>query len=90
MRVYIDDIIIYFRTLNEHINYLKRLFTLCRVKRISLSFAKLFLDYSFIVLLKQRVNSLKLLTSKEKIAAIISLSFLYSLKKLKIFLNMTN
>ena len=89
VKAYIDDMIAYSRTLSEHLNHLRRLFALCRSKRISLSPRKSFLGYSSIVLLGQRVNSLGLSTSKEKIAAITSLSFSYSLRDLKIFLSMT-
>lgn len=68
--------IIYFRILNKHLIHLKELFTLYRVKRISLNLEKLFLNYSLIILLKQRINSLRFLTSKKKITIITLLSFL--------------
>ena len=89
VKAYIDDIVAYFSTLDEHLHHLRKLFTVCRTKRISLNLEKSFLGYSSIVLLGQRVNSLGLSTSEEKIAAITSLSFSYSLRDLEIFLNMT-
>ena len=42
------------------------------------------------MLLDQRVNSLKLFTSKKKIAAIAELTFSQTLRELEIFLNMTD
>ena len=88
VRAYIDDLIIFFKTLKKHLLHLQQLFALCRDKRICLNPGKSYLKYFFIVLLDQRVNSLKLFTSKEKIATIAVLTFLKSLRELEIFLDM--
>ena len=42
------------------------------------------------MLLDQRVNSLKLFTSKKKVAAITTLTFSQIFRELEIFLNMTD
>lgn len=56
--------------------------------RISLSFRKAFLDYSFVTLLEQKVNELDLVTTAEKLKAIIKLKFSATLKKLNIYLDL--
>ena len=57
-------------------------------KRVNLTSIKLFLNYFFIILLKQRVDNLKLFIFEEKIVVIVSLQFLNFLKNLKYFLNL--
>ena len=89
VRAYLDDMVTFSATLDGHLSHLRKLFSLCREKRISLSPKKSFLGYPSIVLLGQRVDSLGLSTSEEKIAAITSLSFPKSLRDLEIFLGMT-
>ena len=51
---------------------------------------KKYLKYSSISFLKQKIDNLKLITSKNKLKVIITLSFSKTLKDLKIYLKMTN
>ena len=55
---------------------------------ISLSPKKSFLNYSTIALLNQKINVFDLTIAIEKLKAIIKLNFLYTLKNLKIYLNL--
>ena len=87
-RVYMNDIIVFSKTLKEHIAHLRQIFQLFVSKRVNLIFNKSFLSYSFIMLLEQRVDSLDLSISIEKIATIIFLRFSQSLKNLKHFLDL--
>ena len=64
------------------------MFTLFRQRRINLNFKKSFLNYSFIILLEQRVDSLNLFTSEKKLAAIITFRFSKTLRQLKTFLKL--
>ena len=89
-KAYVNDIIIHSRSLKEHLVYLRQLFDFFRSKRVSLVASKFYLKYSSIILLGQRVDSLNITTIEKKIAAIISLIFLASLKKLKTFLDLTD
>ena len=53
-----------------------------------LLFKKLYFDYSLIIFLNQKINSLNILISTKKIVAIISFRFLYILRDLEIFLDL--
>ena len=88
VKIYVNDIIIYSRTLIEHVKHLQTIFQLFRDKRVNLTFTKFFLTYSFVILLKQRVNNLKISISTKKIVVIISLRFSHNLRDLKIFLKL--
>ena len=72
-RIYMNNIIIFFKTLNKYIRYFRLIFQLFQIKKVNLTFIKLFLTYSLIILLKQRVDNLKILIFEKKIAIIISL-----------------
>ena len=52
VKVYINDMIAFSKTLSEHINHLRKMFILFRQRRISLNLKKLFLGYSFVILLE--------------------------------------
>ena len=88
-RAFMDDIIIFSSTLKEHVAHLRQLFDTFRLKRVSLAPSKSFLGYPSVILLGQRVDSLGMLTSEEKIAAITSLLFPINLRDLEIFLRLT-
>ena len=88
-RAYIDDIVVFSRTLDDHLEDLSEIFHLCEVRRITLSPNKSFLGYPSVSLLGQRVDSLGLSTSEEKIKAIQALRFPRTLRDLEIYLGMT-
>ena len=87
-RVYMNDIMIFSKILKEHIVHLRQIFQLFASKRVNLTLNKSFLNYSFIMLLEQRVDSLDLSISAEKITIITFLRFSQSLKNLKHFLDL--
>ena len=87
-RVYMNDIIIFSKILKEHIVHFRQIFQLFASKRVNLVFNKSFLNYSFIMLLEQRVDSLDLSISIEKITTITFLRFSQSLKNLKHFFDL--
>ena len=87
-RVYMNDIIVFSKTLKKHIVHLRQIFQLFANKRVNLTLNKSFLNYSFIMLFEQRVDNLDLSTSIEKITIIIFLRFSQSLKNLKHFLDL--
>ena len=62
------------------------MFTLFRQRRINLNLKKSFLNYSFVIFFKQRVDSLSLFTFEKKLAVIITLRFSKTLRQLKTFL----
>ena len=74
-KVYINDIIIFSNIFEKHVEHLRTIFKILAFKRISVLFIKSFLCYSSIKLLKQRVNALNMIISKNKFAAISKLKF---------------
>ena len=89
VRAFVDDIIIYSRTLAEHESHLRQLFQLLRERRASLAPTKSFLGFPSVVLLGQRVDSLGMSTAEDKIKAITALRFPATLRDLEIFLGLT-
>lgn len=87
-RVYVNNIIIFSRILYKYLNYLFTIFQLFRNKRVNLLSIKFYLDYLFIILLDQQVDSLDMFTSTKKIATIILLRFFYTLRNLEFFLDL--
>ena len=86
---YVDNIVIFSKMLNEHVNHLHQIFQLFQELDISLEFKKSFLDYFIITLLDQWVDALNLITVSKKIQAIADLQFPLTLRALKIYLDLT-
>ena len=90
IKIYVDDIIIYFHILFEHVEHLIKMFDLFCIKRVNLASIKFFLNYSSIILLNQWVNSFDMLITIDKVAAITLLRFSINLKNLDHFLDFTD
>lgn len=88
-KAYMNHIVVYFKSLLNHITHLHALFSMFSRLRICLSSVKSFLDYSFVSLLEQRVDDFDLTTSIEKLQAIFSFRFSRSLKELESYLELT-
>ena len=86
-RAYIDDIVILFKFMNEHISHLKYIFKFMLKNNISINFVKTFLDFSSVMLLKQHVNFLNLFTDKEKIKTVANFIFSKILSNLETYFN---
>ena len=52
VKAYINDMIVFSKTLSKHMNHLRKMFTLFRQRRINLNLKKSFLNYSFVILFK--------------------------------------
>jgi hypothetical protein len=76
---YMDDIVIFSATFQDHLKHLRQLFTKLTEHCIHLSAKKSFLSYPTVQLLGQKVNALGLATDTEKLAAISRLTFPRSL-----------
>ena len=85
VKVYINDMIVFLKTLSEYLNHRKRMFTLFRQKRINLNFKKSFLNYFSVILLEQRIDSLNLFTFEKKLIVIMTLRFLKNITIIKNF-----
>ena len=86
--VYIDDIVIYSKTFEEHLEHLDKVFGAIEESRITLSPKKCHLGFRSLQLLGQRVSRLGLSTDKEKVEAILDLEIPRNVKELQTFLGM--
>jgi hypothetical protein len=87
VKTYIDDVIVFSQTLYEHFDHLSQLFALFEKLNITLKAKKTYLEYLSISLLKQKIDSLRLITAENKLKTIVKLSFLKTLKDLKKYLD---
>lgn len=88
-RAYIDDIVIFSTSFEEHVVHLHCVFSFFQSIGMRLNLKKSYLRYLSVHLLGQRVTGLGLTTSEEKIAAIAKLTFPTTLKALETYLGMT-
>jgi hypothetical protein len=84
-----NDIVIFFKTLNDHLRHLREVFQRLWHYNVALNLKKAFLNYSFIILLSQIIDVLELTIAEEKLVAIANLIFSLTLKELKIYLDLT-
>ena len=74
-RAYVDNMVVGSKSLDEHLDHLRRVFELFKKYNIAISPEKAFLGYPNIKLLSRRVNSIGLLTTKEILAAIAKIEY---------------
>jgi transposase InsO family protein len=88
-KAYIDDVVISSKTLDEHVQHLRAIFSMFSSVGISIKPSKAFLGYPSVRLLGQHVDSLGLATAEEKLEAISRLQFPKTLKDLETYLGLT-
>lgn len=88
-QAYVDDIVCGSTSLSEHLSHLRQLFTLLVKFNVSISPKKAFLGFPDVRLLGQKVNSLGLATSEEKLKAISQLRYPQTLGGLEHYLGLT-
>ena len=86
---YIDDIIIFSKTLENHLQHLNMIFNLFNRLEIIFKRIKTHLDYSSIILLDQWVDDFDMTSSKKWIAVLQDLSFSEIFKDFEIYLDLT-
>ncbi len=89
-KAYIDDVVVFSKTLEDHLNHLDKVFALFQKMNITLKAVKTYLEYLIIVLLDQKVDSLSLFTIEDKLKAIAKMLFLRTFKDLKTYLEATD
>ena len=65
-KIYIDDIVIFSKTLNDYLMHLRDVFEIFKINNILIKSFKSFIEYSSITLLKKHVNSFDLITDEQK------------------------
>ncbi len=88
-KVYINDVIIFSKILEDHLDYLDKVFVLFQKMNITLKTAKTYLEYFIIVLLDQKVDSLEFFTIEDKLKTITKMFFFKILKNLETYLDAT-
>lgn len=88
-RAFIDDIIIYSDTFEEHLHHLRTILRLFQRRGISLSPKKSFIGYPSVELLGFYVDSLGMSTTRERTDAFRRISFPKTLKALETYLGST-
>ena len=88
-QIYIDDIVVFSKTLKKHISHLNAVFELLNNLDIVLVSAKTFLSFSFITLLGQKIDSLGMTAAGKKIMTISKLAFPITLQDLEHYLDLT-
>lgn len=88
-RAYVDDIVIFSTSLEEHKSHLTQVFQALAEMNIHLAPGKAFLGYPSVRLLGQRVDALGLATAEEKLWAIKNLAFPRTLAALDKYLGLT-
>ena len=86
--VYIDDIVIYSKSYEDHIDHLDKVLEAIENAGITLSPVKCHLFYSSILLLGHKVSRLGLSTHTEKVRAVLELQSPTKLSQLQTFLGM--
>jgi hypothetical protein len=86
--VYIDDIVVFSLTFEDHIKHLDQVFSAIAAANITLSPGKCHFAYQSLLLLGQKVSRLGLSTHKEKVDAILQLSEPRNVHELQQFLGM--
>jgi hypothetical protein len=82
-RAFIDDIVIYSDTADDHLRHLRTIFALFRKKNIAISPTKSYLGYPNVELLGFRVDSLGLTNTAQRLEAFKKLAFPTTLKALE-------
>ena len=88
-KAYIDDIVIFFKTEQKHIDHLQKIFNVLTDNNIVVNSFKTCFEFSSITLLRQRVTFLDLSTNAERLRIISNLTFSRTLEKLEIYLEFT-
>ena len=88
-RAFIDDVIIFSKTLEEHVQHLHQIFSLFTELNIALNPKKSCVGFPSITLLGQHVDSFGMLTTAEKIAALVKIVMLTNLKALDYFVGLS-
>jgi len=86
--VYIDSIIIFSLTFEDHISHLDQVLKAIEKSRVILAVTKCHFGYQSLLLLGQKVSQLGLSTHKEKVDTILQLDKLKNCHNLQVFLGM--
>ena len=84
-RAYVNDIVIFFKTVEKHATHLRVVFEMFQINNIFIKLIKTFFDYFSIALFEQKINFFDLLTSTDKLKIIAKIQFLKIFRFLKTY-----
>ena len=90
VKIYINDIVIYFKILKKHIAHLREIFDILIVNNIFIKLQKTFVEYFTMHLLNQKIDFFELTTTKKKLKIISKLKYFQIFQILKIYLKLTS
>ena len=85
-RKYVNDIVVFFNSLEKHLRHFNEIFALFKRYNIVIKSFKTYLDYSIVQLLDQKIDNLDMTIVKNKIEIIVVLKFSHILKHFEIYL----
>ena len=88
VKIYVNDIIVFFKTKKKHKIYLRTIFFVFKNNNIFIKFIKVFIEYFFVSLLDQKMNFLNLTIVVEKLKIIVKLRFSCNFRQLKSYLKL--
>ena len=88
VKTYIDDIIIYSKSLEKHFAHFREIFNVLKINNISINSKKVYIEYSSINLLNQHVNFFDFAIDEQKLKAIAQFVFLKTLEQLETYLDL--
>ena len=80
VKIYVNDIMIFFKTKKKHEIHLRTVFFVFKNNNIFIKFIKTFIEYFFVLLFDQKMNFLNLIIAIEKLRVIVKLRFFYNLR----------
>ena len=86
-RVYVNDIVMFNKTFEKHIEHLIKIFELFRKMNIVLKLNKIYLEYFIVVLLNQKIDNFEFIIIEKKLKIIFKFRFIVTLKQLKTYLS---
>ena len=87
VRAYVNDIIMFSNSLENHLRYLNQIFVLFKRMNIIFKNNKIFLDYFIISLFEQRIDNLTLIIAIDKLKIIFNLIFSQTFKQIETYLS---
>ncbi len=70
IRIYVNNIVIFFNMLEEHLNHLHNIFNILDKMKICFLLKKFYLAYLSVQLLSQQIDALSLMTLKDKLITV--------------------
>src|SRR5947207_14245237 len=87
---YINNIVIFLKILENHLQHLNMIFNLFNRLKIILKKVKTHLNYSSIILLDQQVDDFDMIISQKQIVTLQDIFFSKTLKNFEIYLKLTD